>query len=144
MTPLWEAVSGSKRVILGFVPLIAFRRYSGTEGLVAVFYTVISTGIAVGRWYAPLRYFRPIGGEYQRACSKGWISALRVSVAHSSSILAPDGKLPTYPFPRRSSRYHLITAFCYRVITTDPPTVVFLILSTALYRHQTFFYEFFR
>lgn len=41
------SVSGSKRVILGLSPLIAFRRYRGTDGLVVAFYVIISTGIAV-------------------------------------------------------------------------------------------------
>ena len=51
------AVSGSKRVILGFKPLIAFRRYSGTDRLVVAFYVIISTGIAVDGDMLPTRYF---------------------------------------------------------------------------------------
>ena len=41
------AISGSKRVILGFKPLIAFRRYSGADRLLVAIYVIISTGIAV-------------------------------------------------------------------------------------------------
>ena len=41
------SVSGSKSVILGLSPLIAFRRYSGTDGLVAACNAVISTGAVI-------------------------------------------------------------------------------------------------
>jgi hypothetical protein len=41
------SVSGSKSVILGLVPLIAIRRYRGTDRVVVAIYVIISTGIAV-------------------------------------------------------------------------------------------------
>lgn len=69
------SVSGSKRVILGLSPLIAFRRYRGTDGLVVAFYVIISTGIAVDGDMLPCDTFRPRGGDYQGNCSKGLYSS---------------------------------------------------------------------
>ncbi len=43
----------------------------------------------------PCDTFRPRGGKYLGSCSKGCYSALRVSVAHSSSILIQDGRKNT-------------------------------------------------
>ena len=57
-------VSGSKRVILGFNPLIAFRRYNGVDRLLVAIYVIISTGIAVYGDMLPCDTFRPTGGEY--------------------------------------------------------------------------------
>ena len=58
------SVSGSKSVILGLVPLIAFRRYRGTDRVVVAFYVIISTDIAVDGDMSPYDTFRPTGGNY--------------------------------------------------------------------------------
>ena len=55
------SVSGSERVILGLSPLIAFRRYRGTDGLVVAFYVIISTGIAVDGDMLPYETADPDG-----------------------------------------------------------------------------------
>ena len=55
------SVSGSKSVILGLSPLIAFRRYRGTDGLVVAFYVIISTGIAVDGDMLPYETADPDG-----------------------------------------------------------------------------------
>lgn len=86
------AVSGSRSVILGFVPLAADRRYSGVHGLVVAYYVIMNTGTAVVGDVLPCDTFRPRGGEYLGNYSKGFPQALRVSIAHSSSILTQDGK----------------------------------------------------
>ena len=55
------SVSGSKSVILGLVPLIAFRRYRGTDRVVVAFYVIISTGIAVDGDMLPYETADPDG-----------------------------------------------------------------------------------
>ena len=55
------SVSGSKRVILGFSPLIAFRRYRGVNGLVVAIYVIINAGIAVDGDMLPYETADPDG-----------------------------------------------------------------------------------
>ena len=55
------------------MPLIAYRRYSGTDGLVVAFYVIISTGIAVDGDMLPCDTADLTGGNI-------WVSTLRAYI----------------------------------------------------------------
>ena len=71
------SVSGSKSVILGLVPLIAFRRYRGTDRVVVAFYVIISTGIAVDGDMLPCDTADLTGGNIWVSTLRAYIQALR-------------------------------------------------------------------
>ena len=66
------------------MPLAADRRYSGVHGLVVAYYVIMNTGTAVVSDVLPCDSFPTDGQTTWVNCSKGFLQALRVSIAHSS------------------------------------------------------------